>query len=179
MSLLVAIALAVSWGRQWSYLADYGLLAVADNCLYLTFQRPDYSCSYCTPRDLLTLEYFTARLDTTQVWRPSMARRVIVMPLWMCLVLPVVPTAVLFWRDRRRIPPGHCRACGYNLTGDVSGVCPECGGRITDAEVPSDAGQSRSETDGVSTSRTPRRQEEAGITKTRKKENTKAERGGG
>ena len=127
MSLLVAIALAVSWGRQWSYLADYGLLAAADNCLYLTFQRPDYSCSYCTPRDLLTLEYFTARLDTTQVWRPFMARRVIVMPLWMCLVLPVVPTAVLFWRDRRRIPPGHCRACGYNLTGDVSGVCPECG----------------------------------------------------
>ena len=22
---------------------------------------------------------------------------------------------------------GHCRKCGYNLTGNVSGVCPECG----------------------------------------------------
>jgi rubrerythrin len=27
----------------------------------------------------------------------------------------------------RRIPPGHCQRCGYNLTGNVSGVCPECG----------------------------------------------------
>ena len=25
-----------------------------------------------------------------------------------------------------RIKPGHCQ-CGYNLTGNTSGVCPECG----------------------------------------------------
>jgi len=24
-------------------------------------------------------------------------------------------------------PPGHCQTCGYNLTGNVSGVCSECG----------------------------------------------------
>lgn len=24
-------------------------------------------------------------------------------------------------------PPGHCIQCGYNLTGNVSGTCPECG----------------------------------------------------
>lgn len=23
--------------------------------------------------------------------------------------------------------PDHCAACGYNLTGNVTGVCPECG----------------------------------------------------
>ncbi len=28
---------------------------------------------------------------------------------------------------RRRPPPNHCQSCGYNLTGNVSGVCPECG----------------------------------------------------
>jgi predicted amidophosphoribosyltransferase len=28
---------------------------------------------------------------------------------------------------RRRTRPGLCRFCGYNLTGNVSGVCPECG----------------------------------------------------
>jgi hypothetical protein len=28
---------------------------------------------------------------------------------------------------RRPFPPGRCRKCGYNLTGNVSGRCPECG----------------------------------------------------
>lgn len=31
---------------------------------------------------------------------------------------------------RRRIPNGYCQNCGYNLTGNVSGVCPECGEKI-------------------------------------------------
>jgi hypothetical protein len=29
--------------------------------------------------------------------------------------------------DRYRIPAGCCRHCGYDLTGNTSGVCPECG----------------------------------------------------
>jgi hypothetical protein len=49
------------------------------------------------------------------------------LPLWIPLVIVAVPMAILWWRDRRRLPPGHCRQCGYNLTGNVSGVCPECG----------------------------------------------------
>ena len=31
---------------------------------------------------------------------------------------------------RKDIMDGHCTKCGYNLTGNVSGVCPECGTRI-------------------------------------------------
>ena len=31
------------------------------------------------------------------------------------------------WRSKRRKPPGTCRVCGYNLTANTSGVCPECG----------------------------------------------------
>ncbi|UCE59849.1 MAG: hypothetical protein JSU63_20695 [Phycisphaerales bacterium] len=37
-----------------------------------------------------------------------------------------------FWRARRMplpsvYPPGHCRKCGYDMTGNLSGNCPECG----------------------------------------------------
>ena len=35
-----------------------------------------------------------------------------------------------YWRHRRRFPKGHCQTCGYDLTGNTSGVCPECGGVI-------------------------------------------------
>ncbi len=48
-------------------------------------------------------------------------------PLWIPFVCVAALTAIFFVKDRRRIPPGHCPACGYNLTGNVSGRCPECG----------------------------------------------------
>jgi len=32
--------------------------------------------------------------------------------------------------NARRVRQGVCLACGYNLTGNISGVCPECGTAI-------------------------------------------------
>lgn len=32
--------------------------------------------------------------------------------------------------ERWAIPAGHCTTCGYNLTGNTSGVCPECGSGV-------------------------------------------------
>jgi len=37
---------------------------------------------------------------------------------------------------RRRPKPGRCRKCGYDLTGNVSGVCPECGSLINTGKSP-------------------------------------------
>jgi hypothetical protein len=61
------------------------------------------------------------------VWREGRV------PCWfLLLVFGAVPLlrasrALAATRSRRR---GHCAACGYNLTGNVSGVCPECGAPI-------------------------------------------------
>lgn len=57
-----------------------------------------------------------------------------IVPFWWLLLMLGIPTAYLWWLDRRP-PPGHCRACGYNLTGNVSGVCPECGENLTRRRV--------------------------------------------
>lgn len=49
------------------------------------------------------------------------------LPLWLPFAVAAAPTLILFYRDRRRPPPGHCKKCGYDLAGNVSGRCPECG----------------------------------------------------
>jgi hypothetical protein len=50
----------------------------------------------------------------------------ILLPFWLLLAVGVVPTARL-WLRNGPYPRGCCHKCGYNLTGNVSGVCPECG----------------------------------------------------
>ena len=37
-----------------------------------------------------------------------------------------VPTLLVWWFGPKPPKPGHCR-CGYDLTGNTSGTCPECG----------------------------------------------------
>ena len=51
---------------------------------------------------------------------------------WQVGMIVWLPTAsVGSWmenQNERPAPPGHCR-CGYDLTGNESGTCPECGER--------------------------------------------------
>lgn len=50
----------------------------------------------------------------------------VTLPIWIPLLVLALPTALAWWRCRW-LPPGHCGHCGYNLAGNTSGVCPECG----------------------------------------------------
>ena len=50
-------------------------------------------------------------------------------PVWLLVVAVGLPTALLWWRDRRP-KAGFCNVCQYDLTGNVSGVCPECGAAV-------------------------------------------------
>jgi hypothetical protein len=67
-------------------------------------------------------------------WLPSIRTRPgrwgVLVPFWMPFLLVAIPTAYLWHLDRRRFPRGHCQRCGYDLTGNVSGVCPECGEKV-------------------------------------------------
>ena len=50
--------------------------------------------------------------------------------IWLVLVPFLVATIALWWLDYRKFPIGHCQCCGYDLTGNVSGRCPECGAAV-------------------------------------------------
>jgi hypothetical protein len=56
-------------------------------------------------------------------------------PPWLAFLFVGVTTGALWWLDANAvIRPGHCRRCAYDLTGNVSGVCPECGCRVPDPD---------------------------------------------
>lgn len=65
--------------------------------------------------------------DNRRVWFDRFG---FLIPLWFVFAMVALPTVYLLYRDFRAIRPGHCRQCGYNLTGNSSGICPECGAKI-------------------------------------------------
>ena len=58
-------------------------------------------------------------------------------PFWCLFPLAAIPTVIL-WRRDRGFPPGYCQSCGYDLTGNTTGVCSECGA-AADSRVASSA----------------------------------------
>ncbi len=66
----------------------------------------------------------TLLADMLQQFTPA-----VIIPHWILFAIAVVPTVYLRWRYRRP-PRGHCQSCGYDLTGNVSGRCPECGSAV-------------------------------------------------
>ena len=58
---------------------------------------------------------------------------VLLIPFWAVALTALAASVwagLAYRRQRDRARPGHCKACGYDLKGNVSGVCPECGTTI-------------------------------------------------
>ena len=62
----------------------------------------------------------------------------VAMPIWpLTFVAAVLPSLWLLIRFRSRLQIGdRCRQCSYNLTGNTSGTCPECGTAIPQSSRP-------------------------------------------
>lgn len=67
------------------------------------------------PKDYALIPFLGLRGDHKYVGMPFVYLDVLLM------------TVVITLRPRRRRPGEWCVYCNYNLTGNVSGVCPECG----------------------------------------------------
>lgn len=66
----------------------------------------------------------------TQVGSPN--DWIVLVPVWM-LLAPMMVGAWTYWRLSKRRLAGQCLTCGYNLTGNASGTCPECGSIVVEA----------------------------------------------
>ena len=56
--------------------------------------------------------------------------------VWSPFLFVFLLAAILIAYDLRPPAPGKC-ACGYDLTGNTSGICPECGSAVLDRRVES------------------------------------------
>jgi len=63
-------------------------------------------------------------------------RNLVQVPHWfLALFFTIFPTIwFIKWNKRRKLGPNACPGCGYDLTGNESGACPECGAQLK-AEV--------------------------------------------
>ena len=88
------------------------------------------------------IRHFGVRWFYCQVWGIAGTGRDFVISIWLWLppILFAIYPAIFFVRRvrrRRRMQQlnVYCDACGYNLSGNVSGVCPECGVAIPEAAL--------------------------------------------
>ena len=82
-------------------------------------------------------------------WGLSIARygrtrvgRAVSVPDWVVAALLCISPAVTLTRGYRRCRregAHRCLTCGYDLTGNISGVCPECGTRISAKSRPDES----------------------------------------
>ena len=70
--------------------------------------------------------------DTILIKEPPLYSFTVVSPLWAIMAATLIfPAIVGTRRYIHRTKDGHCSKCGYNLTDNTSGICPECGTKIS------------------------------------------------
>ncbi len=130
LNLLLIAAFFVS--LKFSVGVSYGGCsgAAGYGCIFLTAGGNPAPFMYRT-RDLVRPEMWTKQPVFSTRWN----RYSLIMPIWIPLLAAAIVT-VWLWRSDRKFKSG-CVECGYDLTGNISGVCPECGMAIEpEVQVP-------------------------------------------
>lgn len=124
------LVLAVVVGSQFAGVAVYGKCGVACGVLYWE-RLADGPLLRFEPIGSAPLRH---RLVIAFGFRPDwMVDDIAFFPLWVPAFLFLVAGAVLLIRSARP-GPGHCPSCSYDLTGNVSGICSECGRKLDSRE---------------------------------------------
>ena len=124
----------VTWNAD-----DYGMTVVShgDSLLFSLVDGPDSEIMGLTSgryasKHILSMKFLLGFGFTNEHGWAGHFRQVR-LPHWFpALIFAILPTIWLFkWNKRRKLGPNACSSCGYDLTGNESGVCSECGAAIT------------------------------------------------
>lgn len=143
MVLTVLLLLAWASSTRWSIGIHQATASgfLDEGCIEFAWREPfdvqRGSLSVLGPHRHAVRARWWFRESTTSVralsmgsWQSSSytSKRVSV-PMWCLAVLTGAVSVPLLWRDRGRAP-GLCHKCKYDLRGNRSGMCPECGASI-------------------------------------------------
>ncbi|UCC32453.1 MAG: hypothetical protein JSU86_09260 [Phycisphaerales bacterium] len=130
------VAVAYSYGYDYWFVeptdpSAEGWLRVAVSRGTLHLNRWNYKASRAPSSQRWRLLGFAFKTGVYRGRQPPYSFWLLEIPLWCPIVLFTTYPALAFIRGplrrRWRHHKGLCLKCGYNLTGNVSGVCPECG----------------------------------------------------
>lgn len=115
-STLAPWAGSVAQRQRWIALQHGGLVVQAQTTSWV--RPPGLACELARSSQFVWRRWIWPR----RTWLYTF------IPLWIPLVLVAAATGLLWWLDRPpRCGVPSCVVCGYDLTGNVSGACPECG----------------------------------------------------
>ena len=127
---LVVMVVSVFYELVWR--TEHYQFVLADGAIDILYTKNSYSQDMVGRYVQRVYSYsFTMRPNWTRIGTVHFVTG----PLWIPLLVTGLATALLMWAKRVRLLPGHC-SCGYNLRGNVSGRCPECGRAIERAAGP-------------------------------------------
>jgi hypothetical protein len=133
--LVLSMVIAIFWvvSLNWVWICN-----IADTRVPCTFKICNGGLDFYHYRERASsvfVRWHVRRELTRPIWKPGFFLITnaywgwgIHLSFWIPFLFVAIPTAFLFWHDRRIL--GYCLKCDYNLTGNISGVCPECGEKI-------------------------------------------------
>lgn len=139
LALCIITCFLISLNWDLGYINTFGIsIENGAICIIPSVPEEIFSLGGLSPGfsiDRVTSEvgWLTSLLFTDVYWWPKTSKigdmRFIYLPLWIPLIISLIPFFV--YQLKYKTQRGYCKQCNYDLKGNESGSCPECGSKIT------------------------------------------------